>query len=261
MSAPDWTDWSLSRAEAHTGRFLRMDELPGRPRLRLTYSARMRPVGIRGETRLPSAASLALLGGNSGSLSRIREGRGIPNNDEVNALRQRRYDRSVTDSARAHTFALRADLEGFLTRECPACSRHFKLRVLDWFGGIPPEPPRLNDRSSSDGTTGHCPLCYELVVHGNWRTNAQQQFIRNVIADAASLDYSNRLLSASMGSRAVVELAGFPLGAISEALEEEKSMSLVILPCHEDCSLQIPSDWTKDVSCFLCGTRYPLTKV
>lgn len=163
--------------------------------------------------------------------------------------------------ARAHTLALQADLEGFLTRECPACSRHFKARVVDRFSVIHPEPPTLNDGSSSEAATGYCPLCHEMVVKGNWRTDAQQQFIHSFIVDAAAVDYSNRFLIASMGSRAVIELVGFPLGAVSEAPGEEKQMSLVTLPCHGDCPLKIPSDWTEDVSCFLCGTRYPLTSV
>jgi hypothetical protein len=164
----------------------------------------------------------------------------------------------MTDLVRAHTLALRVDLEGFLARECPSCSRQFKLRVVDRFS-VNPDAPTLNEGSPSEAATGHCPLCHEIVVGGNWRTHAQQQFIRNCIVDAVTKVYSSRFLSASMGSRALVELNGFPLGAVSEAPREQNQMSLVILPCHENYPLKIPSDWTDDVSCFLCGTRYQRT--
>jgi hypothetical protein len=111
-----------------------------------------RPSYCWADTRLPCGASATAA---------------PPKEDDVNALRQRRYDRHMADLVRAHTLALRADLEGFLTRECPACSRHFKVRVADWFGVIQPEPPTLNDRSLSDGLeTALCAMSWWFVVIG-----------------------------------------------------------------------------------------------
>lgn len=115
---------------------------------------------------------------------------------------------------------LPTDLDGFVTRECPSCSRQFKLRLRGSAPHMIAKPESLKEDAQSEGVTGHCPLCHELVVHGNWRTAAQRHYLRNQRMKAARVAYSDQFLIASKGSRALIELAGLPPVFVSEAPRE-----------------------------------------
>lgn len=162
----------------------------------------------------------------------------------------------MRDSARAYTFALPADSDGFLRRECPSCRRQFKVKAVDTFSAVLSERAALDEYELSGGMTGHCPLCHEMVVRGDWRTDAQRRYIPNIRMDGTAHLYASQLLSASKGSRALIELAGFPPGAALETPVDTNDMDIVLPLCHESYPLKVPSDWCEDLSCFMCGARF-----
>lgn len=172
-------------------------------------------------------------------------------------LQPRGYDLNMRDSLPAPSLVLPTDPDGFVTRECPSCGRQFKLRLRDSATLRITGPGSLNEDAQSDAMTGHCPLCHELVVHGNWRTDAQRHYLRSLRMKAAIVAYSDQFLIASKGSRALIELAGFPPVFVSEAPRETDEMRLLVLPCHESWPLKVPADWSGDISCFRCGARFP----
>ena len=167
------------------------------------------------------------------------------------------YDANMWDSLPVPNLVLPTDRDGFVTRECPSCGCHFKLRLDD---SALPEiagSGSVNNDAQSEAITGHCPLCHDLVVRGNWRTETQRQYVRSQGMNAAMLAYSDAFLVACKGSRALIELAGFPRVFLSAAPPEADEMCLVVLPCHESWPLKVPADWSGDISCFRCGACFP----
>ena len=163
----------------------------------------------------------------------------------------------MADALPAPRLVLPTDADGFVTRECPSCHRQFKLRLRNSTTLRVTGPGSLKDDAQSVAMTGHCPLCHELVVHGDWRTDAQRHYVRSQRMKAAMDAYSDQLLSASKGSRALIELFGFPPVFVSEAPRETDDMRLVVFPCHENWPLKVPVDRSGDISCFRCGARSP----
>ncbi len=159
-------------------------------------------------------------------------------------------------SVGARSFVLPADSGGFLRRECPSCRQQFRVRWADTFSAVAAEGAAVDGSEPSGSMTGHCPLCHELVVGGDWRTDAQRQYIRKVRMATAAHLYASRLLSASMGSRTFVELAGFPPGAALETPTDTNDMEIVLPICHESYPLKVPSGWREYLSCFECGARF-----
>ena len=172
--------------------------------------------------------------------------------------RPRWHDLNMHDSVPAPNIGLPTDLDGFAIRECPLCSRQFKLRMRDSATRRITRSVSRNADARSGAMTGHCPLCHGLVVHGNWCTDAQREYVRRQRIKAAWVAYSDQFLVAAKGSRALIELAGFPPVFVSDATLEADDMRLVVLPCHENWPLKVPTGWSADISCFRCGARFPM---
>src|SRR5580704_10405830 len=109
----------------------------------------------------------------------------------------------MPDLVRASTFTLVPDPDGFLFRECPTCHRHFKLRVVDTISVSASGKATLNEVPPGEAASGYCPLCYEMVAHSDWRTDAQREYIRNLRVGEAMLDYSNAVMRIAHGSEAL----------------------------------------------------------
>ena len=155
--------------------------------------------------------------------------------------------------------SLPLDEDGFLRRECPNCERQFK-----WW----PTPP--TDETSAEEPQKvveayFCPYCCEPASPDAWWTKEQVEYAQQV-AMAEVLGPQLRRFKSGMesrnrrsrGIRFDVSLPSLPQ---PESLMKPDDMVRIDVPCHPEEPLKVDEEWEQEVSCLVCGIRYPVELV
>lgn len=148
------------------------------------------------------------------------------------------------------SISLPLDIDGFVSRQCPACRGRFK-----WFDGERDDKPE----DVGDPDVYFCPLCGQTAPPDEWFTDEQVAYIRGQVAGPAvdwvareledSIEGLNRtgLVEASVHTE-VEEPAGTPV--------EADDMTMVEPPCHPWEPVKIPEEQESPLHCLFCGQRY-----
>lgn len=157
--------------------------------------------------------------------------------------------------------SLPLDGDGFLRRACPQCAREFKWR-----------PAPSNDDAAGEPDTPHdaaplhyfCPYCHEpSAADESWFTGEQVAYMQELTAAEVlgpQLRQFGRNLEALNRPGSPVTFRAGDTGSQCQRpapLSEPDDMVRVEFPCHPEEPLKIAADWDEEVSCLLCGVRYP----
>lgn len=154
------------------------------------------------------------------------------------------------------SISLPLDADGFLRRECPTCERQFK-----WL----PSDPSPNEDSHHTPEAYYCPYCSEPAHLGAWWTTEQVQYQLELVQAQAvvpMLQQFQRDMERSFGRTKGIGFRSEPIAATEPTpLMEPEDMVRVELPCHLEEPLKIDESWEAEVSCLVCGLRYPVQLV
>jgi hypothetical protein len=142
------------------------------------------------------------------------------------------------------TISIPSDSEGFLSRKCPACLKHFKIKLGE----------------GSDEPLSHCPYCDERG--DDWFTDEQRAYV-----EAVGLNFAHDIVSEKLGAMARRFNRGSSGGGFITAkmthsssprkavppvpVEPEETMPVVFFEC---CKERVKHDGsTEALHCIICG--------
>jgi hypothetical protein len=166
------------------------------------------------------------------------------------------------------------DSDGFLRRECPSCKRQFKWRpsqaqTTNASEGDLEFPARLDQEPDENHTPEfyYCPYCAEPAAPGAWWTKEQIEYgtalvkaeilgphLRDLAHSLHGLDRPGGIISVRVNMN-------MPDITRPEPLMEPDDMVRVDYPCHPGEPLKVEESWAGEVSCLVCGIRYPVQLV
>lgn len=133
------------------------------------------------------------------------------------------------------------DDEGFISQQCPSCSRRFKIRVDD----------------ESNQTVNHCPYCGSPSEDG-WLTEEQRAYAMGVVTQQAIdpiLERFSRGLNRLNRPGSLITVSGRYEKTVppSKPVETGEPMPLFTPPC---CNEPVKHDGsTLHLFCVVCGCR------
>lgn len=151
------------------------------------------------------------------------------------------------------------DADGFLRRECPTCERQFK-----WWPTPPPE--EFSEEVQEPPDVYYCPCCHEPADPGAWWTKEQLEYAKELAA-AEVLGpelrrFKNDMERGNRRSRRSLRFdVSLPPLSRPEPLTEPDDMVRIDVPCHPEEPTKVDEVWNGEVSCLVCGIRYPVDLV
>lgn len=136
------------------------------------------------------------------------------------------------------TVSLPTDADGFISRQCPACNRRFKVRFGD--GSMHP--------------AGYCPYCAH--ADGSWLTDDQREYCKSAVNERVvrpMLDDFTRNISRMNRPGSLVRVSASVKHAspVLEPVESDQPMAIATFPC---CGERIKHDGsTMKLHCIICG--------
>jgi len=144
------------------------------------------------------------------------------------------------------TISIPTDGDGFISRKCPACTKHFKAKYGE----------------GSDQPLSHCPYCG--ATGDDWFTDEQRAY-----AEAASVNFARSIVSRELGKMAQSFNRSMPRGgfitakmthtpSLEEPLppvpsESNEAMSVALFEC---CNERIKHDGSSEsLHCVICGAE------
>jgi uncharacterized Zn-finger protein len=144
------------------------------------------------------------------------------------------------------------DKDGFLRRECPHCGRQFK----QWQG--------TRDEMQESPESYYCPYCYASAEADHWSTAQQLEYIQQqAMAEIVGPDLyrlQEQLEQASQSGLFRIEMNA-PLVVEPDPLVESNDMMRLAFPCHVEEPIKVDEQWNQEVTCMMCGIRYPIDEV
>ncbi|MFL5694654.1 MAG: TIR domain-containing protein [Ktedonobacteraceae bacterium] len=144
------------------------------------------------------------------------------------------------------------DDDGFLRRECPHCGRQFKQRA------------GAADETQESPGTYYCPYCSASADADAWFTAQQLEYIQQqAMAEIIGPSLSRlqqQLEQANQSSLLRIEMTS-PVPTEPEPLAECNDMVGLVFPCHVDEPIKVDEHWDQELTCVVCGTRYPVDEV
>lgn len=145
--------------------------------------------------------------------------------------------------------SLPLDSDDFLRRECPTCEREFK-----WLAS------QDDDESTAAPEDGYfCPYCAIQAPPDAWHTKPQIEMakviaMREVMGpEIKKLERSMRHVGKNSGGLIEANL-DYQLPDAPEPLTEDDDMRRVVFACHPEEPVKVLDDWSRPVSCLLCGS-------
>jgi hypothetical protein len=143
------------------------------------------------------------------------------------------------------------DEDGFLRRECPTCERQFKWRSGSEETVEAAEAPEMY----------YCPYCAEPADTGSWWTPQQleyaQQYAAAEVLGPGLAEFQRSIARMNQPGGIIQISMDVTLPSQPEPLVEPNDMARVDFPCHPEGPLKVADDWDAEVSCLVCGIRYP----
>lgn len=144
--------------------------------------------------------------------------------------------------------SLPLDVDGFLRRECPTCSRQFK-----WHHG----PANEEAERHGDPPAYSCPLCGQPAAGDSWNTRDQIEYAQQAAMPAAMNLIGDELEAAFRGAKGVRFKRGNTVASETpEPLVEPDDMTIVKSPCHDYEPVKVPEDHVGALYCLVCGAPY-----
>jgi hypothetical protein len=141
------------------------------------------------------------------------------------------------------------DADGFLRRECPACTREFK-----WHHG--PTDSRPDD--AADPPQYSCPLCGTKAGHDQWFTQPQIEHNQDLVNYYAADVINDAMEEAFRGSKSIKYTRGSNDAPAPAPLVEPDDMLAIEPPCHPWEPVKVPQERADSgpVFCLVCGESY-----
>jgi len=156
------------------------------------------------------------------------------------------------------SISLPLDKDGFLRRECPICEQQFK-----WW-------PTPSEEVTTEGTQEaseayFCPYCHEPADPDAWWTKEQLRYAQELAAAEVLRPELRRFKSdLERGNRRSgmirIDMSVPPISR-PEPLAEPDDMVRVDVPCHPQKPIKVNEAWEQEVTCLVCGIRYPVELV
>jgi TIR domain len=144
------------------------------------------------------------------------------------------------------------DDDGFLRRECPHCGRQFKQRA------------GAADETQESPGTYYCPYCSASADADAWFTAQQLEYIQQqAMAEIIGPSLSRlqqQLEQANQSGLLRIEMTS-PVPAEPKPLAECNDMVGLVFPCHVEEPIKVDEHWDQELTCVVCGTRYPVDEV
>lgn len=141
------------------------------------------------------------------------------------------------------------DADGFLRRECPACSKEFK-----WHHG----PTDARPAEAVDPIRFTCPLCGEPADHDEWFTQAQLTYQQEVVNFHAMDLINDEMKRAFRRSKNATYTPEKNTAPAPTPLIEPNDMLIIEPPCHPWEPVKVPDDRADSgpLFCLVCGGEY-----
>ena len=146
-----------------------------------------------------------------------------------------------------------ADIDGYVSRECPACEGRFK-----WFVGRLSEAP--DDWVDPDSY--HCPRCGTASDTDDFLTQDQLGYAQEIALQQFSPEVDQMLDDAFRGASSefvsIERTGNTDLGSNPVPPDEPNDMMAVASPCHPFEPVKIPEDWNDTIHCLVCGSPFEI---
>lgn len=141
------------------------------------------------------------------------------------------------------------DADGFIRRECPACTEQFKWH----YGPTESRPPEAVDPPMYT-----CPLCGRPAGPDQWWTQEQIQYQQEVKNFYAGDIVNDAMQQAFRGSKSIKYTPGKNTAPAPTALHEPNDMIIVQPPCHPWEPVKLPQERADSgpLHCLVCGETY-----
>lgn len=141
------------------------------------------------------------------------------------------------------------DADGFIRRECPACTQQFKWH----YGPTDSRPPE-----AADPPMYTCPLCGQPAEPDQWWTQEQIRYQQEVVNFHAMDIVNDEMKRAFRGSKNVKYTPGTNSAPAPTALHEPNDMIIVEPPCHPWEPVKVPEERADSapLHCLVCGQSY-----
>ena len=164
--------------------------------------------------------------------------------------------------------SLPLDKDKYLRRQCPLCSRQFKIRVEDselesmyrqFAKGFLSAENQEED--SEDRDECYCPYCGQVSSADSWWTDEQSKFINDHVEDVFAEIVNEQLLK-PLGRSArrskFLEVKTTPLKKKTPWMspEPDDMRDFKLLCCKR--GLKVLEDWKDSICCYYCGFKYNL---
>jgi hypothetical protein len=141
------------------------------------------------------------------------------------------------------------DVDGFLRRECPNCTKEFK-----WHHG--PTDTRPDD--AADPPRFYCPLCGQRANHDQWFTQDQVHYQQQVAEFYMHDALNDELQRAFRGLDNLTYEPGLDSSPAPTTLHEPNDMIIVESPCHpwEPIKVHEGRADSGPLHCLVCGHAF-----
>lgn len=146
------------------------------------------------------------------------------------------------ESEQAIPLQIKVDADGYLRRECNACGREFKRRVLVEHGPAP--------------RGGYaCPYCGTRASENDRFTSAQREHIAFAAQQLIELPVQREAEAAAFDGDPADFVSKLPEPQPVPPLEEPNDMVARAVDCHPNEAFKIAEDWDDAVHCIYCAAR------
>lgn len=146
---------------------------------------------------------------------------------------------------------LPVDNDGFLRRECPRCHKPFK-----WHAG----PANEEAESHPHPPAFYCPTCGKPAGPGEWMTQEQQEYARNLAISVLMQELGNELGDAFNGLNSqylrVEKTGSLDTPDVPMPLSEPDDMAIIVSPCHSYEPVKVLDYAKSPFYCLVCGAAF-----